>query len=145
MNLGKWESWKNRLNETTAVYVTLWREDESLSNVYESMEAAQVEVEFYRFHRQKEPIIKKVHVHTLELAREWWLVPEKKGPFSPRTIAAIEATARQGLELLKLVDGITAKRDDRIRELRAVLARIYDGSNDPFIKCMAQVELAKKD
>lgn len=70
--------WQRRFRAAPAVWVTFFYERETgteeISNVYESAEAAAIEVEWHkaRHPHRRPPIVRQIHVHSFALADERW-------------------------------------------------------------------------
>ena len=71
MNISEWQQ---EFRRGPRVWATWYTEDgiQELSNLYESEEAAQFEVEFRKRTKQRVPAICYINIHSLKLSEERW-------------------------------------------------------------------------
>ena len=66
--------WQKRFHSGKFIWSTWYRVDDmdELSNLYETQEAAELEVEWAKHNSKHPPILRQFHVHSFELSKERW-------------------------------------------------------------------------
>lgn len=73
----EWKEWQDKFKSQPAVYCTWYRYEgiEEIGDLYDSKEAAQLEVDWCKRKGKRPPRIGVMHIHSLELARQRWVRP----------------------------------------------------------------------